>query len=98
MPRLDGTGPRGSGRPGRGMGPCHTAKQQENYGPRMHRHGHRHGNGSGCNQLQNNQDVIYDYSAEELNNRKQTLEKEMQWLNERIKEIGETNEDSNTSN
>lgn len=89
MPRLDGTGPRGSGKPGRGMGPCHTNKQSENNRPHMHRHGHHHGCGCGCHQEHTNQDFMYEYTAEELNSRKEALEKEVQWLDARITEIGE---------
>lgn len=98
MPHLDKTGPMGSGRPGKGFGPCHNESHHTEGKEHMHRHGHQHGCKSENHQHEHQHDDMYVYSAEELNKRKQTLEKELQWLNERIKEIGESNENSNPVN
>lgn len=44
------------------------------------------------------QDFIYDYSEEELNHRKQALQKELQWLDARISELGNEDENSHSVN
>jgi len=89
MPQHDGTGLIGSGKPGRGFGPCgrfQNSNPSQNLGRRFAQRQFRR---RFCQMTDVNQNYIYDYTSEELSNRKKTLEKEMQWLNERIKEIGE---------
>lgn len=98
MPCHDGSGPQGTGKPGRGLGPCHTEQKDAKGKLHNHKHGHHHGCRCGCHQSESQKEPIYDYTTEELQNKKQTLEKELQWLNERINEIGDSNENSNSSN
>lgn len=78
MPNYDGTGPRGTGRPGRGMG---------------------RGRGQGMGRGQERGDLppqdpaaqgyMYEYTLEELKERKQALLKEIEWIDARIKEFEE---------
>lgn len=98
MPRHDGTGPQGSGKPGQGKGHCHSEGNHEHKSLHHHKHGHHHGKGCCCEQHSDNFSLMYDFTEEELNNRKKALQKEMQWLEARIKELGETHENSNTIN
>lgn len=78
MPNYDGTGPRGTGRPGRGMG-----------------RGRGQGSGRGQGMVMppqepDSQGYMYEYTREELKERKQALLKEIEWIDARIKEF-ETN-------
>ncbi len=98
MPRHDGTGPQGSGKPGQGKGHCRTEENREHNGLHMHKHNHRHRLACCINNHNDKRSPMYEYQVEELNNRKQALQKEMQWLEARIKELGENNENSNTGN
>lgn len=98
MPSLDKTGPQGSGQPGRGFGPCgnhpyHGPAQQHRQGM-----GRRQRRRHICGTADTHREQIYDYTAEELNNRKQALQKELQWLDDRIKEMGEQNENCPAGN
>lgn len=98
MPGLDKTGPQGSGQPGRGFGPC------GNYS--YHRPAQQHSQGMGrrqmrrlfCGTAEIHGEQIYDFTVEELISRKQALHKELQWLDDRIKELGEQNEISPSGN
>ncbi len=87
MPGYDGTGPQGSGKPGREFGPCGRNNNSAQFMGGMHRNAQHPWRRRFCQTSNANQNFIYDYSAEELINRKNALEKEIQWLEERIKEI-----------
>lgn len=79
MPGFDGTGPRGPGRGGRRMGSGGNANR------------HRHGQNQEGEIITPGlgPDYVYEYTLEELKERKQALEKEIQWLEERIREFEE---------
>jgi hypothetical protein len=70
MPGFDGTGPRGSGRPGRGLG-CRN----------------RFGQGQAGKNSLPKQGYVYEYTLEELKERKQALEEEIRWIDDRIGEL-----------
>lgn len=74
MPGYDGTGPRGTGRPGRGLG-------------RQNRYGKGHAGES----LPPEQGYVYEYTLEELKERKQALEEEIRWIEDRIGELEKEN-------
>ncbi len=74
MPGYDGTGPRGEGAGGRGMG-------------RRNRCGQGIGAGNAQNTVSGSQGYVYEYTMEELIERKTALEKEIIWIGERIKEF-----------
>jgi hypothetical protein len=93
MPRQDGTGPFGDGRPGRGMGPCGR------FGTPVGG-GFGRGRGMGFRQRRcwwdfagfirprANQD-IYPYTKNDLQAQKDELEKQIKWLNEQIENYKE---------
>lgn len=74
MPGFDGTGPRGGVRRGQGMG--------------LRR---RHGRGFDSGPVQmtgsDSQEYMYEYTLEELKERKAALEKEIHWIDDRMKEF-----------
>lgn len=88
MPRFDGTGPQNR-KPRRRRGPCgkvFSPDQRRRFqgGCGLYR---LHGtNESGLGQTQAG---IYEYSKQELENRKQALEKQLSWINERLAESGD---------
>ena len=98
MPRLDGTGPYGTGYPGRGSGPCGRKHGDASGSGRMHHHFRKHQNGHNCVMNEAENAGIYNYTAIELQERKANLEKEIQWVEARINELGEQNENSPSSN
>ncbi len=70
MPGFDGTGPRGNGRPGRGLG-----------------NRNRYGQGHAGEVRAEGQGHVYEYTLEELKDRKQALEEEIRWIEDRIREF-----------
>lgn len=72
MPGYDGTGPRPGGRGGGGLG-----------------RRNRQGQGSCVNPgaESTSQGYVYEYTLEELEERKSALEKEIIWIEERMKEF-----------
>ncbi len=87
MPGFNGKGPRGSGRSGRGMrqgmGVAGNASRQR----RGQRNLDDFVDPDFVENAMRTHPYIYQYSLEELKERKQELEKEIQWLNDRIKEL-----------
>ncbi len=74
MPGFDGTGPRGGGRRGQGLG-------------RRNRYGQGFEGGFGQPPAPEGQGQMYEYTLEELQERKAALEKEILWIEDRIKEF-----------
>lgn len=87
MPGFNGKGPRGSGRSGRGMGPGSGAGGGGQMGPRRGRNTGEQENQDYIQNAERTHPYIYQYSLEELRERKQELEKEIKWLDDRIKEL-----------
>ena len=84
MPNNEGTGPRGMGRPGRGLGAPGFPRGQ------AHRNRHGQDQQESINPYAGtDQEYIYEYTLAELRERKQALIKEIQWLEDRIKELEE---------
>lgn len=93
MPRYDGTGPFGDGRPGRGLGPC---GRFDGYAlGRGYGLGRRRGFGGGYGFRYRAWDAttpysygytepIYRYSKDDMQAKKAELEKQLQWLNEQL--------------
>jgi hypothetical protein len=81
----------------RGFGKCHNLQSPQNGRKHLHQHENRH-NGLCRHQQADRQNDFYEFNSEELQSRKATLEKELQWLNARIIELGDNNENSNTIN
>ncbi len=79
MPDFDGTGPR---RGGRGMG-------------RGAGRGQGFGHIPDSNMVQGFQGHIYEYTREELLERKAALEKEVRWIEERLKEFEPSTNEEN---
>ncbi len=96
MPNYDGTGPFGDGRPGRGWGPCSRfgipARGFTGRGfRRWFGRGYRFRGGYGARFYQDwdtprydGQDGLYPYTKEDLQARKEDLEKQLQWLNDQL--------------
>ena len=76
MPNFDRTGPKGSGRSGRFCGNANR-----------YRHGQIRTDSVTTDELSS--DYIYEYTLEELIERIQALEKEIQWIEQRIREFNE---------
>lgn len=74
MPDFDGTGPRRGGRGGRGLG--RGGGRGQGFGP-----------SPDTNMVQGFQGHVYEYTREELLERKAALEKEVRWIEERLKEF-----------
>ena len=99
MPNMDGTGPRGTGRFGRGMGPC--GKHESNLSNAPFGGQHR-GKGMGFRclglrrravEMQNtntNTSAIYEYERENLIAEQQKLEKQLSWIQNILKETKES--------
>ncbi len=92
MPNRDGTGPRGNGRPGKGLGPCGRFERTNCRG-----FGHRHGRKMGfhhrcrcgCHQPfealpPRESKEFYLYERDNLEARKAELEEQLRWLNEQL--------------
>ncbi|GEM_PF-542373 len=98
MPGRDGNGPLGTGRPGRGRGRCESrdafefrmTKHAANGGKPYHGFVHRE---EGSQHIE-----MYEFRLEELKEKRAELEKELKWLDERIKELEKANENSNPGN
>lgn len=89
MPGFNGKGPRASGRSGRGKGPCSSAGGGAQTGSRGRRNAGEQVNQEYIQNAERTHPNIYQYSLEELKERKQELEKEIKWIEDRIKELGE---------
>ena len=98
MPRRDGSGPQGMGRPGRGRVSC---RNQNDFEVKMTKyatnngkpyHGFVHGE-DGSQHIE-----MYEFRLEDLKEKRAELEKELKWLDERIKELEKANENSNPGN
>lgn len=76
MPGFDGTGPRGNGRPGRGRGQA-LRNRQAQLGPHVGATQNTPAAG----------DYFYEYTLEELRERKKALEQEIRWIEDRIREM-----------
>ena len=100
MPGMDGTGPFGDGRPGRGLGPCGRfgTPAGERFGIRRGR-GFRRGFGRGYGFHGGYgprwayrydgpgylpQDTAYEYTKEEMLAMKEDLQSQLQWLNDQL--------------
>lgn len=91
MPNQDGTGPSGTGRPGRGLGPCGRRERELIQPRRCFGRGFRFRNGFGMRsqrmwldgQMSNKQD-IYPYTRQELEEQKETLERQLAWLKNQL--------------
>jgi len=97
MPGLDGTGPFGTGQPGKGFGPCgrhgvnrrHRLRNANAYRNQLRRR----------NRLFSNtiDEGMYEFTPDELANRRAALQKELQWVEARIQEMENTDENSDSS-
>jgi len=94
MPNHDGTGPNGSGRPGKGLGPCgRTDRALNNAMRRGFRRGLRQGFGGFgrrgwmCNDEMLDDESAYSYDKEALQKDKSRLEKLINWVNDRLADI-----------
>jgi len=74
MNDFDGTGPRGGGRPGRGRG-------------QRNRFGQNQANNAAPQETWTSGATFYEYTLEELKERKQALAKEIEWIEARIREL-----------
>jgi len=91
MPNRDGTGPWGTGRPGRGLGHCGRMEQDNTQYGRFFGRGFRFSGGLRMRGRRRwmdapetkNQD-IYPYTRQELEEQKKDLETQLAWLNNQL--------------
>lgn len=88
MPGMDGTGPFGDGRPGRGLGPCARIGFGRGFGRRFRgRLGFRSGVNSAVQPSETSE--FYSYDKKTLETKKAELEKQLQWTNEQLQNLKE---------
>lgn len=86
MPRMDGTGPFGDGRPGRGLGPC----GRRDYSRRLRgTSGFRRGVSNAAQPTTNTE--FYSYDTKTLEAQKAELEEQLQWINDQLTNLKEDN-------
>lgn len=81
MPNQDGTGPLGSGRLGRGLGPCGRGGRGMGCGRGFGRRGWMK------NAEPMNSDAVYPYEKAELQEEKSRLEKLLTWVSARLTDL-----------
>ncbi|HPM04542.1 MAG TPA: DUF5320 domain-containing protein [Candidatus Cloacimonas sp.] len=91
MPSQDGTGPYGTGRPGRGFGLCGRFGREILRKGRCMGRGFRFRGGMGMrgpnmwiDESGSCRRDIYSYSRQELENQKQDLERQLTWVNDQL--------------
>lgn len=90
MPGFNGKGPHGSGRAGSGRRQRLGSGRNTTGQARTNRKANCITDDNFVIKAMQTHPYIYQYSLEELKERKQELETEIQWLNDRIKELEAT--------
>ena len=90
MPGMDGTGPLGNGRPGKGLGPCARTGIGRSFGRRF-RGRLRCRGGVNIAAQPTGISECYSYDKKTLEAKRAELEEQLQWINEQLQNLKDEN-------